>query len=141
MSIHPRFADAILKGTKRVEYRKRALAPDIETVLIYATAPVQQVIGRFSVSHHVIDTPARVWRRTQGSGGVARDFFDAYYANSGVAVGIAISSATRFERPWALTELAPDITPPQSFMYLDTMIHPVVGELTDVAGQLELALQ
>ena len=40
MSIRPQFAAAILDGSKRVEFRKRPLAADIGTVVIYATKPV-----------------------------------------------------------------------------------------------------
>ena len=39
MAIQPGYAEAILAGVKTVEFRKRALAPDIETVLVYETSP------------------------------------------------------------------------------------------------------
>ena len=48
MSIHPRYAEAILSGQKRVEFRKRRLAPDVTTVLVYATQPVGVLVGRLS---------------------------------------------------------------------------------------------
>ena len=48
MSIHPQYADAIVAGRKRAEFRKRPLAADIDVVLIYATAPVRAIIGWFT---------------------------------------------------------------------------------------------
>ena len=34
MSVHPRFAEAIMDGRKKVEFRKRRLADDVMTALI-----------------------------------------------------------------------------------------------------------
>ncbi len=41
MSIHPQYANAIVEGTKRVEFRKRPLARNVTHVIVYATAPVK----------------------------------------------------------------------------------------------------
>ena len=45
MSIHPEYAEALLDGTKTVELRKSPVAGDISHIVIYATAPVQRVLG------------------------------------------------------------------------------------------------
>ena len=52
MSIHPGYAEAILSGRERAEFRKRPLAEDVRTVLIYATAPVSAMSGWFTVQGH-----------------------------------------------------------------------------------------
>ena len=49
MSIHPRYAHAILEGRKTVEFRKRPLAEDVTHVVIYSTVPDRAVIGYFTV--------------------------------------------------------------------------------------------
>src|SRR5690606_16414773 len=41
MSIRPEYAERILAGTKRIEFRKRPLASDITDVIVYATTPVR----------------------------------------------------------------------------------------------------
>ena len=63
MSIHPRYADAILDGTKVVEFRKRALAGDISTVLVYATAPVRRLVGTFQLSATLTASPRDLWQQ------------------------------------------------------------------------------
>ncbi len=63
MAIHPHYADAILDGRKKVEFRKRAVAEDVTTVLIYATAPVKKIIGQFEVAHTVVTTPSALWEQ------------------------------------------------------------------------------
>ena len=47
MSIYPEYADRILSGTKKVEFRKTVFRKDVTHILIYATAPSQDVVGYF----------------------------------------------------------------------------------------------
>ncbi len=48
-SIHPQYAEAILAGTKSVEFRRTPLADDVTHVVVYATAPTKMVVGIFEV--------------------------------------------------------------------------------------------
>ena len=120
MAIHPAFADAILDGRKRVEFRKRALAPDVHTVLVYATAPVQRIVGEFGVDGTTIDTPTGLWNTTGDAGCIDRGAYDAYYGGSTRAAGIHVSRPRRYSSPLALAELSPPQAIPQSFAYLAT---------------------
>jgi predicted transcriptional regulator len=117
MAIHPRYADAILSGEKLVEFRKRKLADDITTVLIYATAPVQRVVGEFSIKETVIDKPASIWATFGGVGIIDESNFDDYYASSTQAVALVVDQAYRYARPQTLDELEASSIP-QSFYYV-----------------------
>lgn len=117
MAIHPRYADAILSGEKLVEFRKRKLADDITTVLIYATAPVQRVVGEFSIKETVIDKPASIWATFGEVGIIDESNFDDYYASSTQAVALVVDQATRYARPQTLDELEASSIP-QSFYYV-----------------------
>ena len=46
-----------------MEFRKRRLASDINVGVIYATAPVQAVVGEFSISGQVSASPGELWSR------------------------------------------------------------------------------
>lgn len=117
MAIHPRYADAILKGDKLVEFRKRKLAEDITTILIYATAPVQKVIGEFSIRETVVGAPAAIWAAYGAVGVIDEISFGDYYSSSTNAVAFVVDEATRYARPHELAELkAASI--PQSFYYV-----------------------
>lgn len=118
MAIHPRFANAIIDGTKRVEFRKRRLASDISTVLIYATAPISRIIGRFTVDEIVEDVPASIWERFGDAGVIERDAFFRYYDEAAAAVAIVVAHAERFDEPLALDELDDQPAVPQSFAYV-----------------------
>lgn len=118
MSIHERWAEAIVDGRKRVEFRKRRLAEDIRTVLIYATAPSSQVIGQFTVGRMVTDTPARIWAQFGHLGVIEEEAFFSYYGNAPTAVAIVVADAERFATPLGLGKFDPQPAVPQSFAYL-----------------------
>lgn len=118
MAIHPRYADAILAGRKQVEFRKRPLANDITTVLIYATSPIQKVIGEFRIHEVVVGEPDVIWTRFGHVGVIDQESFGEYFATSATAVAIVVEEPTRYARPRALSDLQPEPAIPQSFSYL-----------------------
>lgn len=61
LSIRPVFADQILAGTKRVEFRRVRFARMVVSVAIYATQPVGAVVGWFTVRRLVTGTPYELW--------------------------------------------------------------------------------
>jgi predicted transcriptional regulator len=117
MSIHPAYAEAILRGDKQVEFRKRPLAPDVETVVVYATAPVQRVVGAFTIDRTVAGDRDSVWREVGAVGGISRETYDRYFDSSPRAVGLVVGKATRWTA-LPLTDLDARLTPPQSFAYI-----------------------
>lgn len=76
MSIHPRYAWAILEGRKTVEFRKRRLADDVTHVVIYSTVPDRAVVGYFTVEGQETSTPASLWGQFHDRGVIDEsDFF------------------------------------------------------------------
>lgn len=118
MAIHEKWAEAILDGHKRVEFRKRRLAPDINTVLVYATAPISKVIGQFTVERIATGTPAEIWDTYGAVGVIEESAFFSYYENSESAVAIVVAEATRFAAPVPLDDFEPKPAVPQSFAYV-----------------------
>lgn len=117
-SIHPRFADAILDGTKFVEFRRTPLADDVTHVVIYATAPVQRVVGTFEVAGVESARPKTAWKTWGHVGGIDRQSFDDYYNGAQRAYVIKVRSPQRLATPLPLAALDPALRPPQSFQYL-----------------------
>jgi predicted transcriptional regulator len=142
MSIHPEYAEAIMRGDKRVEFRKRRLAPDIDTVVVYATAPVQRVVGTFAIERTVAGDPESVWREVGAVGGISRETFDNYYARSPQAVGLVVKSARRC-RPAPLSDLGTSLVPPQSFAYIPETLVPstVTEDVTTVTRRAALTFR
>jgi len=117
-SIHPRYASAILEGTKRVEFRRQALPGDVSHVIIYATSPLQRVVGSFEVEGVDAIPPREAWSKYREIGGIAKDDFDLYYAGATHAHVIRILAAHAIRQPFALTEIDDELRPPQSYLYL-----------------------
>jgi predicted transcriptional regulator len=118
LSIHPRYAEAILDGEKLVEFRRSRFAEDVSVVVVYATQPVGRVIGWFEVEDIVEGSPRGLWRRFSSCAGIERAAYLAYFDTAERAFGIRVRRAVRLKRPRLLTELLPNPRPPQSFQYL-----------------------
>ena len=51
LSIKPQYADKILSGDKKFEFRRLLYkSPNVKKIIIYATSPVMRVIGEFDVA-------------------------------------------------------------------------------------------
>lgn len=138
LSIHPRFADAIFAGTKKVELRRRAprLAKG-EKVLVYSTVPTAAVIGTFTVEAIITARLDPLWRRTRGIAAVTRNEFRSYFDGLETGVGICVGQAQPFRSPiplCALRNLWPGFQPPQGFRYLTS---EEVSKLLELASNLE----
>lgn len=118
LSIHPRYADEILAGRKRVEFRRRPLPDDVTQVVMYATAPVARVVGTFQVEAIDSTTPSEAWQHYHQVGGIGQEAFDAYYDGTDTAHVIRIRAVQAAESPFPLSEVDESLRPPQSFTYL-----------------------
>lgn len=117
-SIKPSYANAILSGDKKVEFRRRPIPDDVSHVVIYATSPVQQVVGVFEVEAVESTSPTQAWERYAEVGGIDRPAFDAYYHGAAAAHVIRIRRAQAAARPFDLAEIDAALRAPQSFVYL-----------------------
>jgi predicted transcriptional regulator len=135
MAIHPGYADAILDGRKKVEFRKRGIAEDVTTVLIYATAPVKKIIGEFKVADTVVTTPTALWHRMGAVGCIEEPMYRAYYAASDSAVGLLVDAPKRYEVPVELDALVPSPAVPQSFAYLSRGVYEQAQMLGQPTGR------
>lgn len=61
MPIKPKYANQILDGTKKFEYRKSKIRKEtVRSVIIYATVPVKKVIGEAEIVDIIEDTPENI---------------------------------------------------------------------------------
>jgi|ERR1043165_4845656 predicted transcriptional regulator len=119
LSIKPEFAEAILCGEKKFEFRKVMFQrPGIERVIIYASDPTQKVVGEFEIEEVIHGSPGRVWEMAGSEGGVSKTFFSSYYGQRKVAYALKIRSTKKYRTPLELSRFHGNIRPPQSFVYL-----------------------
>ena len=118
LSIKPEYAFKIFDGTKRFEFRKVIFKnPDVKTVIVYASSPVQQVIGEFEIENIFSHKPDALWEMTKKYSGITKEFFYEYFANREIAHAIEIKKTKKYSKPLGIKESF-NVVPPQSYVYL-----------------------
>lgn len=119
LSIKPQFAEKIFAGTKKYEFRKAIYKnKDIETIVVYASYPVQKVIGEFKVGKVISKSPKALWSMTKTQSGISEEYFEAYFAERELAFAIHVDETYEYPEPLCLKKDFNIKYPPQSFMYL-----------------------
>ncbi len=93
ISIHRTYADAILSGTKTVEFRRKL--PEISCGIrlwIYATRPTAAIIGFATVRGIDRASPSMIWRKHRASAGLNHSAFRAYFEGAHEAIAILLSA-------------------------------------------------
>lgn len=85
LPIYPVYANKILTGTKKVEFRKK-FTPSSNFVM-FATSPVEKAVGEFTARSFVVAEPEFLWERFSDCGGISFEDFNAYF--NGVRRGVA----------------------------------------------------
>jgi predicted transcriptional regulator len=118
ISVHPVFANRILEGSKRAEFRRRGAARRITHLILYATAPVRAVVGVAEIERIVRGSPADLWHANASVAGIGRAEFFEYF--SGATLGVAYMVARAFSCTSSMT-LGMSGLPravPQAFQYV-----------------------
>ena len=118
LSIKPEFAFKIFEGKKKFEFRKVIFKnPNVKTVVVYASSPIQRVIGEFEIDNILSSDPTEIWRLTKKYSGISEDFFYEYFADRKIAYAIKIKNTKKYKQPLHLQDNF-NVVPPQSYLYL-----------------------
>jgi predicted transcriptional regulator len=118
LSIKPEFAIKIFEGTKKFEFRKVIFKnPNVKTVIVYASSPVQQVIGEFEIDDIFSFNPEAIWELTKKYSGISEEYFYQYFADREIAHAIKIKNTKKYRIPLSIRDDF-NVFPPQSFVYL-----------------------
>lgn len=128
-SVKPRFAQALVEGRKGFEFRRArpSLRPG-DVVYVYATAPVQAVIGSFVCGHVVEGSPTKVWGEVGAMSETPRAYFRRYFRDRIRAFAIAVRSPSAWANPLgldALQDKLPGFYPPQSYRFVPAELEAV----------------
>jgi predicted transcriptional regulator len=121
LSLRPRFAKAILDGSKTAELRRQRVgAPPGTRVILYASSPAMAVVGTARISAVESLTPDMAWRHYRHRLGLLRTEFDDYLAGSSVACILSMQGVQSLDAPLPLKQLHHTVRfrPPQSYRYL-----------------------
>jgi predicted transcriptional regulator len=119
LAIKPEFAEKIFNGTKQVEYRKIIFKSEkITRIVVYASSPIQKIIGEFEIDEVLTGSPEHLWYETSEHAGISKVYFDRYFANKSNGYAIRIKSYQKYRHPLCLQLDYKIAQPPQSFQYI-----------------------
>jgi len=123
LSIHPRYVEMILAGTKTIELRRQRPRDIVgDWIAVYATTPVRCLKGIVQVKEVHIAGVQELWREFQSQAGISKKDYEFYFSGIEQAVGIELANPVSFTKPISLCDLRkewPGFQPPQGFRYLD----------------------
>lgn len=118
LSIKPEFANLIFESQKDFEFRAALFKdPEIRSVVVYASSPVQKVIGEFEIETILHEQLDLLWEQTKHAAGIERTYYDSYYQGKEKGYAIKVGKRIFYSNPLNLTQ-AFAMAPPQSFAYL-----------------------
>ena len=118
LSIKPEFADKIFDGTKLFEFRRTIFKnTNVKKIVVYASSPVQKVIGEFEIEFILKSGLEDLWNETQEYSGITKDYFFQYFSEKKEGFAIKIKNQRKYKQPKSLKDDY-NLLPPQSFLYL-----------------------
>ncbi len=118
LSIKPKYATAIIEGVKRYEFRLVIFKRKIPSIYIYATSPVNKIVGLFEIDKIIKEHPQEIWNMCHEYAGISESEFFNYFGSLPVAYAIKIKNPDRFDceiDPYSYIE---NFRPPRSFCYI-----------------------
>ena len=122
MSIHPQYAEDILRGGKTVELRKQdTTAPIGTTIFLYSTAPVMAIEGTAVLAGKTVADLLTLWSHLSQLTGVSDSEFFKYFEGKTVGYGMHVTQPKHFDYPVPLDYLKMHGViehPPRNWIYL-----------------------
>lgn len=118
LSIKPEFAEKILIGEKRYEFRRKLCRKDIDKIYIYETSPVKKVVGEVSVIEKMQGDKDAVWSQAKAFAGVSREDYERYFDGMETATAYYLGDVMWYETAKDIKDFGIS-KPPQSFVYID----------------------
>lgn len=120
LSIKPKYADLILAGSKRVEFRRIWAAQDVNMIVLYSSSPIQKIVGMVEVDKIVVASPNVLWKTcTEKGGGLTRNELRSYYTGKQQGIAVLLGKTFKFSKHVNPSEVIRNFVPPQSFRYLE----------------------
>jgi predicted transcriptional regulator len=131
LSLRPRFAQAILDGTKTIDLRRRVVRAAPGTpLLLYASAPLMAVVGTARLQRAEVCEADVAWSNHGHALGLDRREFDDYLAGRSACL-LLLDDVCALDQPISLKELGGQagFRPPQSYRYVSASDPALVRDL------------
>lgn len=131
ISIHPSYANKIIAGEKKLEFRRTWASHPSDVLVIYATYPVQRIVAVANVSQIIVGSRTMMWKLAQEiGGGISRSKLFDYLTGKKTAVAIRMAEVTPIDGGVDPRRIfGRCFKPPQSFRYLSADEYCKLGKL------------
>ena len=119
LSIKPKYADLILGGSKRVEFRRSWAAEETGLIVLYASSPIQKIVGVVEVDQVLVASPTSLWKIcSERGGGLTREGLRDYFVGKSKGVAVFLGRVFKTAKNIEPSDVIEKFVPPQSFRYL-----------------------
>lgn len=123
ISLHPEYANKILSGEKKLEFRRVWATKPVSAVVIYVTVPVRKLVAIAYVKKVHLGSPTRLWELAKSiGGGLSRRVLYKYLGGKKQGYAIEFGSIKIFSPAINPEAIIRNFRAPQSFAYLDSKI-------------------
>lgn len=126
ISIHPKHAENIMNTRKTVEVRKKFSKKWVDhRVVIYATAPVNALLGEATIKNVTSGEPSSIWNLHKNYLGCTEEEFQDYSKSSSEVFAIEFGDVTPYRSSIPVSQLGSllgqdtELRPPQSYLSLE----------------------
>jgi len=119
LSIKPKYAQAIISGVKKVEFRKKIFKRPVDKVYIYSSSPTKKIIGYFTFLEIVEETPIELWTKFQNVGSIEKADFFEYFKDYEKGFAIIVANVEKFKKGIDPIEFFENFCAPQSYLYIE----------------------
>lgn len=120
LSIKPKYADLILAGSKRVEFRRSWAAQDVSMIVLYSSSPIQKIVGVVEVKGTVVASPTSLWKTcVEKGGGLTRQELRGYFVGKSQGIAVLLGQVFKPRKYIEPSDVIRNFIPPQSFRYLN----------------------
>jgi predicted transcriptional regulator len=118
LSIKPEYVEKIFNGDKKYEFRRVIFKdPEVNTIVVYASSPIQQVVGELTIKNIIFDQVNSLWQTTKQQAGISEENFFLYFKDREYGYAIKIEKTKKYHNPLSIQNHF-GIMPPQSFVYV-----------------------
>lgn len=118
ISIRPLYANKIFHYNKSVELRKKFTKKKVKRAWVYSSAPVQKILGYFTLEKVDFDTIDRIWDKYFMKIGITEKIYLDYYLGKTEGVALVIDNVIQLKNKIDPYKIFDNFRPPQSYKFL-----------------------
>jgi predicted transcriptional regulator len=119
MPIKPIYADRIVNGEKKFEYRRTMINDNLSHIIIYSSSPIKNIIAIAKVVKVHWGSPYGIWESTKYAAGITRKQYREYFKGAKNACAIELGFIYKLKIEMKPSDIDENLKVPQSYSYVN----------------------